>query len=152
VWFAKYGLFSASKNASIVRAVTSPLSSHILSRSSFVLPLSTMPFRPVSTRCVLWTLRAYLIPIFPKFHVTPANVAYSCLGGFTVIVRPFWLFSKLQRMGLIRISAVWHVQLAYKRKGKTLQTLWEPLLLLSHLQLYIGEAIWAFLFGIAIGT
>ena len=59
-----------------------------------------MSFNPVSTRFVPWTLRAYLIPLSPKFHVTPANIAYSCLGGFTVFVRPFPLFLKPQRMGL----------------------------------------------------
>ena len=68
-----------------------------------------MPFRPVSTRFVFAIPRAYLVPIPLKFHVTPANIAYSCLGGFTVVVRPFQPFLRAPPEWLTSMHAVWHV-------------------------------------------
>src|SRR5258706_11058074 len=85
-----------------------------------------MPIQPVSTHFYSLIPQAYLVPISPQFHVTPANIAYSCLGGFTVVVRPFQTFLQAQLGGAHQDPAVWHVQLAYQREGNNYHTLGSP--------------------------
>lgn len=82
-----------------------------------------MPFQPVSLLFILWFLQAYLVPISPQFHVTPANIAYSCLGGFTVIVRPF---SRPQWVGLTMIPQFGMFSLLIREKVNNSYTLGSP--------------------------
>lgn len=59
--------------------------------------------------------------------------------------------STSQGVGLTKIPQFGMFSLLIREKVNN-TALWGPLLLLSPSQLYIGEAIWAFLFGIIIGT
>jgi hypothetical protein len=85
---------------------------------------------------------------FNKFNVTHVHLAITCIGGFIVVVRIYHLFPSFSP--LTRISfTVWHVLFVLERKGPSSYKTYR---LSSHsFQLYIGEACWAFLFGVIIG-
>ena len=116
VWFAKYGLFSASKNASIVERVASPALSYTLSLiiwapiNSNAFPSRMHPLRSLDSPGLSDSHPPQVSCYSRKYRLLMSRRIHCSRPSFLVFLQP-------PTAGLTMISLVWHVQLAYKRKG-----------------------------------
>ena len=121
----KCGLFSASKNASIVRGIASPLSP--LTVSFTICALIKHDALPTRKHSFFFSGSSRLIwsPSPPSF-ISPPQISSTHVlevsPSSCVLSRHLYK----PRGGTYQDPAVWHVQLAHKRKGKQYSTLGSP--------------------------